>query len=166
MTHGGNGIDMPMTSGAESKSRTVWQAVGRPIASFMAACYSTAFVCILLSSPSKLLYGTTSELLDLIGFSLFASIFFMLLIAFIAFIPTMLAVGLLHLTRLPRGPAEAFAGLLIAPVLAILLSGSMGGSRYSILTLLSQIIPFAIAGFVGGATYWIVLGRPAEFRAQ
>ena len=155
-----------MTSGAEGKSRTVWQAVGRPIASFMAACYATAFVCILLWSPSKLLYGTTSELLDLIGFSLLSSIFVMLPIAFIAFIPTMLAVGFLHLTRLPRGPAEAFAGMSIAAALAMLLSGSMGGSPYSVLTLLSQITPFAIAGFVGGATYWIVLGRPADFQAQ
>ena len=155
-----------MTSDVENRSRTAWQSIGRPIVSFMSACYAAAFVCCLLSSPSALLYETTSELLNLIAVSLVESMFFMLFIGSIAAIPTMLVIGLLHLTRLPRGPAEAFAGMLIASAPAMLASGSTGGNPYSVLMLLWQIAPLATAGFVGGATYWIVLGCPASFRAQ
>ena len=103
--------------------------------------------------------------LDFIGNAVF---FTMIagIVAILALFPTFLALIIIHETRAPRGIAEVCAGAIIGPCVSLLLTLSRDNGFDSYGSLISGLTPFAIAGAVGGLTYWLVVGCPRHPKAN
>lgn len=138
-----------MPSNGHSRSKTIWQAIGRPVVAYCVACLAAATVMYLLDALIESAGFTT----DFLGLLPIVALF----IAAISLLPTLLAAAILFRTRIPRGIGETCVGAVLGPILA---SSFFYSSASPIGTLLYQLAVFSLMGAVAGLVYWLAVGCP------
>lgn len=142
-----------MTPGEQHKAQSAWQAVGRPIAAYWAACYVAAIVLLLVSPLTAVGSFDIWPLESLLLVSLYLSAAIALLTCF----PALFAAGIIINTRIPRGIGEIGAGAVLGPAILWLLAG-LGLNTVEVWLFASVTAAGASAGLV----YWLLVGRPTN----
>ena len=149
---------MPFADRIETKTR--WQAIGRPALAYcLASCVAGAILSIGFRYS-----GFSKGDGDLIDAALVSGLFLALPVAAIALIPTLIAIVVMHETRIRRGLAEICVGAALGLALAspfLLAEAQVESSREFVVTM---AFSSGIAGAAAGLTYWFALGRPKNPR--
>ncbi len=145
-----------MPSDTHSGSKSIWQAIGRPLLAYCAAALVAAFALLVLE-PWFL--GSKSDLdprhlKSLLLFWPLAG----LIIAVVAGLPTFLIAGFMFTTRIPRGIGEICTGAFIGFVGLCMVTG------FRIHLMVSESLTFVVPGALAGLAYWLLVGRPRNRR--
>ncbi len=143
--------------------RCVWLAIIRPTMAYIVASYVAGTTIGLGILPPRGIADASHAVASVLGKGLVLGIF----VAGMAFIPTLLAAFIFHLTRVPRGYAEACAGALIGLAFSVpyaLLFLDAGEPL--VRALVAVCGSCGLAGTLAGLTYWTIIGRPENPKAR
>ena len=141
---------------------TGWQAIGRPAIAYCLASYVAGAVLSLSFRFSGFKAGAG----NLIDSALVTGLALAPFVAAVALLPTLIAVVVMHETRIRRGLAEIGVGTALGLVLASPFLLSEAGNESSRDFVVTMAISCGFAGGMAGLTYWIALGRPKNPRRR
>ena len=151
-----------------------WQAFWRPAIAYCLASYVAAIVplLLLLRVSDDGLATQAIWVVQALIFGVFPAI----LVASIAFVPTIVAAVVLHETHLRRGIAEAVIGGVLGPPVLLFSflglgliwagTGSTLLGRFALSGIWGLLAATVAAGATAGLTYWLAVGRPENPRAR